>query len=120
MLLDTEAAVMANFEFLSNVADVDMDEDDISDDADIDPSDELETNTSKFPSMLTENIVMKDEVDAEAEDVLNELNLLTESADSMVGMEQNWNRQAGNQNRMKFDKLEDMEENIDSSLGLGK
>lgn len=43
MLLDTEAAVMANFEFLSNVADVDMDDDDdMSDDADLDAADDVD------------------------------------------------------------------------------
>jgi hypothetical protein len=42
MMLDTEAAVMANLDFLSN-ADVDMeDDDDMSDDVDIEPTDELD------------------------------------------------------------------------------
>ena len=42
MMLDTEAAVMANLDFLSN-ADVDMeDDDDMSDDVDIEPSDDLD------------------------------------------------------------------------------
>lgn len=42
MMLDTEAAVMANLDFLSNT-DVDMDDDeDMNDDVDIEPSDDIE------------------------------------------------------------------------------
>lgn len=42
MMLDTEAAVMANLDFLSN-ADVDMeDDDDMSDEVDIEASDDID------------------------------------------------------------------------------
>lgn len=42
MMLETEAAVMANLDFLTNT-DVDMeDDDDMSDDVDIEPSDDID------------------------------------------------------------------------------
>lgn len=41
MIMDTEAAVMANLDFLAN-ADVDMDDDDMGDDVDIETTDDIE------------------------------------------------------------------------------
>ncbi|PNF17621.1 Striatin-4 [Cryptotermes secundus] len=84
MILDTEAAVIANFEFLSQT-DVDMDDDDdMSDDLeppDDDDQDDVKTTKRKGKSLML-NEGLADDVDAEAEEVLNELNLLTETEDS--------------------------------------
>lgn len=129
MLLDTEAAVMANFEFLSNVADVDMDDDDdMSDDADIDATDDIEdVKTAKRKGksiILNENIA--DDVDAEAEEVLNELNLLTESEDSNIAdirqpdSAAEWTQGIGFQTAGGPRPMRLEDENLDSSLGLGK
>lgn len=50
MILETEAAVMANFEFLTQ-ADVEMDEDDdICDELDMDEQDELRATTKRKAS----------------------------------------------------------------------
>lgn len=50
MILETEAAVMANFEFLTQ-ADVEMDEDDdICDELDMDEQDELRSTTKRKAS----------------------------------------------------------------------
>lgn len=102
MLLETEAAVLANFEFLAQ-ADVEMsDDDDMADDLDLVPNDdESDVKTTKrriktlaindgninywvdlVPFLFLNNYQFsfknKDDVDAEADEVLNELNLLTE------------------------------------------
>ncbi|XP_039284880.1 striatin-3 isoform X2 [Nilaparvata lugens] len=80
MMLDTEAAVMANFEFLAQ-AEVDLDDDDDDDD----DMDQVEgggggggAQDDQEESLLVNET---DDVDAEAEEVLNELNLLTETVD---------------------------------------
>ncbi|XP_076685239.1 connector of kinase to AP-1 isoform X2 [Andrena cerasifolii] len=77
MILDTEAAVMANFEFLANT-DMDMEEEegDVEDDT-FDTN--MDTKSNKASTLITED------VDAEAEEVLNELNLLTEIEESPPG-----------------------------------
>lgn len=55
MMLDTEAAVMANLDFLSNT-DVDMDDDeDMSDDGDMDPNVEMEDEVK--PNKKGDNII---------------------------------------------------------------
>ncbi|XP_011860514.1 PREDICTED: striatin-3 isoform X2 [Vollenhovia emeryi] len=72
MILDTEAAVIANFEFLRHT-DMDMEEEEG------DGEDEI-YDASSMP-LLTEDI----DTDAEAEEVLNELNLLTEIEESPPG-----------------------------------
>lgn len=96
MILDSEAAVMANFEFLGQ-ADVEMPDDDgISDELDMVVSDENDVKTTKrktkgiimndgkcikgnhFNSIQLNTINVVADVDAEAEEVLNELNSLTE------------------------------------------
>lgn len=83
MMLDTEAAVMANFEFLQQ-QDVDMeDDDDMSDDLDLDTTEEVDDDDvrsvkRKGKTSIILNEALADDVDAEAEEVLNELNLLTE------------------------------------------
>jgi len=73
MILETEAAVMANFEFLSQ-ADVEMDEDDdvcdeLDDTQDMDEQEEMRTTKRKLEP---------DDVDADAEEFLNDLNLLAD------------------------------------------
>lgn len=70
MLLETEAAVLANFEFLQQ-ADSEMTDDD-------DLNDGLELNDMVGFKVNAEKRKGTDDVDAEANDVLNELNLLTE------------------------------------------
>lgn len=112
MILDSEAAVMANFEFLGP-SDVEMSDDDgIADDLDMVVSDENDMKTTKrktakgiilndgkfhsfisvvhaLPMFRETNYIICNflvhifavDVDAEAEEVLNELNSLTEGED---------------------------------------
>ncbi|XP_076228776.1 connector of kinase to AP-1 isoform X1 [Nomia melanderi] len=77
MILDTEAAVMANFEFLTHT-DMDMEEEegDVEDDT-------FDTNIESKPNKTS--MLLTEDVDAEAEEVLNELNLLTETEESPPG-----------------------------------
>ncbi|KAK2587425.1 hypothetical protein KPH14_003138 [Odynerus spinipes] len=74
MILDTEAAVMANFEFLAHT-DMDMEEEEG------DVEDEM-YDTNMEPKSNKTSILMAEDVDAEAEEVLNQLNLLTEIEES--------------------------------------
>ncbi|XP_053979694.1 striatin isoform X2 [Hylaeus anthracinus] len=76
MILDTEAAVLANFEFLAQT-DMDMEEEegDVEDDT-------FDSNMDPKPN---KTILRTEDVDAEAEEVLNELNLLTEIEESPPG-----------------------------------
>lgn len=81
MILDTEAAVIANFEFLGHT-DMDMEEEEG------DVEDEIyNTNADTKPNKAS--IILHEDVigcaDAEAEEVLNELNLLTEIEESSPG-----------------------------------
>ncbi|KAF4518834.1 hypothetical protein B566_EDAN008163 [Ephemera danica] len=129
MILDTEAAVMANFEFLS--PDVDMDdEDDMSDDLDDgqdDETDDVKTAKRKNKTMLPHE-GLADDVDAEAEEVLNELNLLTESEDAQNELRgpsdpASWGPGPGMGYpagpRRPLGTMGD-EEGLDASLGLGE
>ncbi|XP_059471792.1 striatin [Neocloeon triangulifer] len=123
MILDTEAAVMANFEFLS--PDVDMDDDDdMSDDLDDqqdDETDDVKTAKRKNKSLLM-NEGLADDVDAEAEEVLNELNLLTESEDAQNELRASGGPPAlgfAGSSRRPMGALGD-DEGLDSSLGLGE
>ncbi|XP_076247091.1 connector of kinase to AP-1 isoform X2 [Calliopsis andreniformis] len=77
IILDTEAAVMANFEFLAHT-DMDMEEEegDVEDDT-------FDTNMDPKPNKTS--MLLPDDVDAEAEEVLNELNLLTAIEESPPG-----------------------------------
>lgn len=90
MILDTEAAVMANFEFLQHTDGEMSDDDDMSDDLDmVGDGDDSDVKTAKRkPKGLTLN---DDDVEAEAEEVLNELNLLTEGEDSNITENRNQN-----------------------------
>ncbi|XP_058820105.1 striatin-3 isoform X2 [Topomyia yanbarensis] len=78
MIMDSEAAVIANFEFLAQ-ADAEMsDDDDMSDE--IGENEETDMKTTKRKA---KGVTMNDDdVDAEADEVINELNLLTEGEDS--------------------------------------
>ena len=75
MLIDTEAAVMANFDFLSSEAEVDDDDDDADDDG-YNPS-EMKAKAGKLAQEMAE--------DKDTEEVLNEFNFLTnpDSVDSI-------------------------------------
>ncbi|CAH0561078.1 unnamed protein product [Brassicogethes aeneus] len=114
MMLDTEASVMANLDFLSN-ADVDMDDDDdMSDEVDLEGADDIEDEvkvSSKHNKEKNDNnLGLGDDVDAIALEVFNELNRLSETEKKQdIKTEQgDWNK-----------GLND-DENIDSSLGLGE
>ncbi|XP_029040474.1 connector of kinase to AP-1 isoform X1 [Osmia lignaria lignaria] len=77
IILDTEAAVMANFEFLAHTdMDMEEEEEDVEDDT-------YDTNMDPKPNKPS--ILLTEDVDAEAEEVLNELNLLTEIEESPPG-----------------------------------
>lgn len=80
MILDTEAAVIANFEFLGHT-DMDMEEEEG------DVEDEIyDSNTDTKPNKTSMPLLGEDvDTDAEAEEVLNELNLLTEIEESPPG-----------------------------------
>ncbi|KMQ90980.1 striatin-3 isoformx2 [Lasius niger] len=80
MILDTEAAVIANFEFLGHT-DMDMEEEEG------DVEDEIyDANTDSKPNKASMPLLGEDvDTDAEAEEVLNELNLLTEIEESPPG-----------------------------------
>uniref|UniRef100_T1HCK5 WD_REPEATS_REGION domain-containing protein n=1 Tax=Rhodnius prolixus TaxID=13249 RepID=T1HCK5_RHOPR len=87
MLLDTEAAVMANFEFLAQAAAAVGDDsvgDEMEDDDDDlhDEMDDLHDQTIRAANnRKTKGLMLHeaDDVDAEAEEVLNELHLLAQS-----------------------------------------
>ncbi|XP_056647849.1 striatin-3 isoform X3 [Diorhabda sublineata] len=107
MMLDTEAAVMANLDFLSNT-DVDMDEDDeMSDDVNIEPTDDIEDDVKLNKK--------GDDVDAIALEVFNELNRLSEAE-----KKQDSKTEQADWNKTKRPMGLNDEENVDSSLGLGE
>ncbi|XP_025831546.1 striatin-3 isoform X1 [Agrilus planipennis] len=95
LMLDTEAAVMANLDFLTNT-DVDMEDDDeMSDDVDLETSDDIDDVRSIKGKAKLDNLT--DDVDAEAMEVLNELNLLSETENQhqlhqMKGEEGDWSK----------------------------
>ncbi|XP_015588818.1 striatin isoform X3 [Cephus cinctus] len=101
MVLDTEAAVMANFEFLAQ-ADIDMEEEE----GDV----EEELYDASSGSKPNKPILLTEDVDAEAEEVLNELNRLTETEESLPG----------SMHRGLQSDLRRPCEETDSTLGLGE
>ncbi|XP_018572734.1 striatin-3 [Anoplophora glabripennis] len=122
IMLDTEAAVMANLDFLSNT-DVDMDDDDdMNDDVDIEQSDDIEDDVKvgKQKDKLDNNLGLGDDVDAIALEVFNELNRIsdTEKKQDIKTEQSDWNK-----NKSALPKrpmgIND-EENVDSTLGLGE
>lgn len=120
MILDTEAAI-ANLDFFSTT-DVDMeDEDEMNDDVDVEATDDMvdEVKALKRIGKL-ENL--GDDVDAEAMEVLNELNLLSESEERQdIKNEGDWNKSMGFQSETRRTLGLNEDENIDSTvLGLGE
>ncbi|XP_060530536.1 striatin isoform X2 [Cylas formicarius] len=111
MMLDTEAAVMANLEFLSNT-DVDMeDDDDMSDEGDIDPSADMEDE-------VKQNKKEGEDVDALALEVFNELNRLSEAEKKQEHKNEptDWNKTQVPKRPLGLSE----EDHIDSALGLGE
>lgn len=74
IIYDTEASVMANFEFLAQT-DIDMEEEEGE------GEDEVYEADDKL-SQNKESIMLDEDVDVEAEEVFNELNLLGETEES--------------------------------------
>ncbi|KAL0266514.1 UNVERIFIED_CONTAM: hypothetical protein PYX00_009027 [Menopon gallinae] len=77
MVLETEAAIMANFEYLGH-DDVEMDDEDGADDIDDqqdDDQDDVKSAKHKGKGILDNN-----DMDPEVEEVLNEFSLITEAA----------------------------------------
>ncbi|GAB0091424.1 striatin [Sergentomyia squamirostris] len=108
MILDSEAAVMANFDFLSQT-DVEMsDDDEVGDELDLIGEDGGDVKTAK--KNVKGMIVNEDDVDDDvAEEILNELNKFTGGED-MTGFTDASSRR----NMIAGD------EDVDSSLGLGE
>lgn len=67
---------MANFEFLAHT-DIDVEEEDVENE------DELYDQDVKKQKQNKESIMLVEDVDVEAEEVFNELNLLTETEDQL-------------------------------------
>ena len=103
MLMETEAAVMANFEFLAHT-DIDMEDDDNDGNEEIYDSHNTDTKQNKVSNklislnqgsikllkvlfILKASMLLREDVDAEAEEVLNELNLLTEHEESIIHLD---------------------------------
>ncbi|KAL1462970.1 hypothetical protein WDU94_014767 [Cyamophila willieti] len=123
MIMETEEAVMANFEFLTNQNDVDLDEDEDDDDdmnEDLDDMSDLDhTRTTK---RSPKNLVMSepDDVDAEAEEVYNELHLLTATEDTGSGPHGSGGPGMDPSHWTSPGKKALEEEGLDSNLGLGE
>ncbi|XP_071454671.1 striatin-3 [Hetaerina americana] len=132
MILDTEAAVMANFEFLAHT-DVDMDDEEMSDPEEP-PDDEAEeeededddedhVKQAKRKGKLTSSPLLleglSEDVDAAADEVLHELHLLTES-EYVSGDSRNQGETADWGARRQLATGSGGEEALDSSLGLGE
>lgn len=89
--MDTEAAI-ANLDFFST-ADVDMEDDDeMNDDVDVEAPDDM-VDEVKALKRIGKLDNLDDDVDAEAMEVLNELNLLSESEERQdIKNEGEWNK----------------------------
>lgn len=111
MILDTQAAVMANFEFLAQTG-IDMEEEENDGEEEIYDSNtdtkqkvnnDILMNFCKFIILLTlrklnllfsffqSSILLSEDVDAEAEEVLNQLNLLSEHEESIIHVDMDTN-----------------------------
>jgi len=133
-LLDVESAVMANFEFLSEMrstsdsGDVDMDDDGVDDDDDDDDEDDDEMGMADDVIDMTSICKFgPDDVDAEADEVVNELQLLTEDIskeneqnDWKVSNRDVFNKNSNNANWIKNEPVEMVDGNMDLALGLGE
>lgn len=91
MILDTEAAI-ANLDFFSTT-DVDMEDDDeMNDDPDVEANEDM-VDEVKALKRIGKLDNLGDDVDAEAMEVLNELNLLSESEERQdIKNEGDWNK----------------------------
>ncbi|KAK0088936.1 hypothetical protein PV325_010124 [Microctonus aethiopoides] len=104
IIYDTEASVMANFEFLAHT-DIDMEEEE----------GEVEDENYEAdaePKQNKESIMLVEDVDEEAEEVFNELKLLGETDESQEGEYVEFNR-------VSVGKMRDADRR-DSTLGLGE
>lgn len=128
MILDSEAAVIANFEFLAQ-ADSEMSEDDMDDMSDEigDSDDTTDMKTTKRKAKGGSVTMNDDDVDAEADEVINELNLLTEGEDNSLS--ENRKSDGGDifvgYNKPAIPRHPTIpginnDEEVDSSLGLGE
>ncbi|XP_073988906.1 connector of kinase to AP-1 [Rhodnius prolixus] len=131
MLLDTEAAVMANFEFLAQAAAAVGDDsvgDEMEDDDDDlhDEMDDLHDQTIRAANnRKTKGLMLHeaDDVDAEAEEVLNELHLLAQSEGGTGQQDpQEWTAGGGVYPGVVVGGPDMKREGdaIDSTLGLGE
>ncbi|KAK9496640.1 hypothetical protein O3M35_013080 [Rhynocoris fuscipes] len=130
MLLDTEAAVMANFEFLAQAAAAVGDDtvgDEMDDDDDLhDEIDDLHDQTIRPANNRKSKGLMlppEDDVDAEAEEVLNELHLLAQSEGSTGQQDpQDWTTGGSVYPGVVVGgpDIKREGETIDSTLGLGE
>lgn len=143
MIMDSEAAVMANFEFLGQ-ADVEMSDDDgISDDIDLVVGNEPDMKTTKrkvkaitahdgklaatHAANVTDAnceiesvqfIISMADVDAEAEEVLNELNSFTEGDDNETNADFDGSNYTNRDIRRSMGRGK--ADDIDAALGLGE
>uniref|UniRef100_A0A336KGC5 CSON006515 protein n=1 Tax=Culicoides sonorensis TaxID=179676 RepID=A0A336KGC5_CULSO len=134
MLLESEAAVLANFEFLAQ-ADVEMsDDDDMNDDLDLTANHESGGHDMKTAKRKAKAL---NDIDAEADEVLNDLNSITEQSDNANNMEisnrsnnQNesetgWGQNSFGKNNITRNIIPGIpgatgDDEMDQSLGLGE
>ncbi|XP_055847584.1 striatin-3 isoform X2 [Episyrphus balteatus] len=104
MMLETEAAVMANFEFL---AQTEMsDDDEINDDLEMMAVDNDESDVKTTKRNKGKDMIKTEDIDAEVgEQILNDINLLTEGYSNTDSTRRN---------------LISGDEEVDASLGLGE
>lgn len=117
MLLDTEAAVMANMDFLTN-AEIEMDDDDDVDNEQVDIDDDIGmVKKGKSDRMCTD-------VDTEAMEVLNELTMISENEERQVkDVDREWGQVPPMECQSALAKPHmglNEDDQIDSSLGLGE
>ncbi|XP_034947263.1 striatin-3 [Chelonus insularis] len=116
IIFDAEASVTANFEFLAN-ADIDMEEEEGEAEDDFYDKDNNEVKQNEDSRMMAE------EVDVEAEEVFNELNLLTETEESIPSSIIRVNPESANWKILNREMGRDAQrptEEGDSALGLGE
>ncbi|KAK6640649.1 hypothetical protein RUM44_012346 [Polyplax serrata] len=109
MMLETEAAIMANFEYLGH-DDVEMDDEDMGDDLEDqqdDDQDDIKSAKHKSKALFDNN-----DVDPEVEEVLNEFSLITESAGDSSDLD-SFAKGFPSHRPMK-------DEDLDCTLGLGE
>ncbi|XP_022905740.1 striatin isoform X2 [Onthophagus taurus] len=122
MMLETEAAVMVNLDFLTNT-DVDMEDDDDINDDDVEVRDDIDDDV-KSVKRKGKLDSLGDDVDAEAMEVLNELNLLSEAVDHRQNEKSSfesikWKEAKSGPKTCRQLGMNE-EETLDASLGLGE